>query len=61
MTWANLNHTLCGIDNDPWRVAFGMHKYFYFWANVYLGLTSPFFQLHEFLGWKVVLQKLVGN
>ena len=40
MTWANLNHTLCGVDNDPWRVTFGMHKYFYFWADFYLGLTS---------------------
>jgi hypothetical protein len=40
MTWANLNHTLCGIDNDPWRVTFGMHKYFYIWADGYLLLTS---------------------
>ena len=40
MTWVNLNHTLCGIDNDPWRVAFGMHKYFYFWADGYLILAS---------------------
>lgn len=40
LTWANLNHTLCGIDNDPWRVVFGMHKYFYFWAEGYLCLTS---------------------
>jgi len=40
MSWANLNHTLCGIDNDPWRVLFGMHKYFYFWAEAYLMFTS---------------------
>eukprot|EP00347_Sterkiella_histriomuscorum_P003746 403363105 len=40
MTWANLNHTLCGIDNDPWRVTFGMHKYFFFWADGYLQLAS---------------------
>eukprot|EP00347_Sterkiella_histriomuscorum_P008871 403343426 len=40
MTWANLNHTLCGIDNDPWRVTFGMHKYFYLWADGYLQLAS---------------------
>ena len=40
MTWANLNHTLCGIDNDPWRVTFGMHKYYYFWADGYLFLAS---------------------
>lgn len=40
MTWANLNHTLCGIDNDPWRAVFGMHKYYYFWADGYLLLAS---------------------
>lgn len=36
ITWTNLNHTLCGIDTDPWRVEFGMHKYSYFWAEFYL-------------------------
>jgi hypothetical protein len=40
MTWANLNHTLCAVDNDPWRAYFGMHKFFYFWSEFYLGLTS---------------------
>ena len=40
LTWANLNHTLCGIDTDPWRVHFGMHKYFYYWADFYLLLAS---------------------
>ena len=40
MTWANLNHTLCAVDNDPWRAYFGMHKFFYFWSEFYLCLTS---------------------
>jgi hypothetical protein len=40
MTWANLNHTLCTMGNDPWRDYFGMGNYFYFWAEVYLGLCS---------------------
>ena len=40
MTWANLNHALCAVDNDPWRAYFGLHNYFHFWADVYLGLTS---------------------
>jgi hypothetical protein len=40
LTWANLNHTLCAVDNDPWRAYFGMHKYFYFWSELYLALTS---------------------
>jgi hypothetical protein len=38
-TWANLNHTLCGC-NDPWRDAFDMTKYYYFWADFYLLLAS---------------------
>ena len=51
MTWANLNHTLCGIDNDPWRVTFGMHKYFYFWAEFYLMLASVTISyMNAFLG-----------
>lgn len=40
ITWANLNHTLCAGDNDPWSAYFGMHKYFYVWADGYLALTS---------------------
>jgi len=40
MTWANLNHSLCTVDNDPWREYFMMHNYFYYWAEVYLGFTS---------------------
>lgn len=51
MTWANLNHTLCGIETDPWRVAFGMHKYFYFWADFYLILAShTSFYMNYFIG-----------
>jgi TMEM164 family len=40
MTWANLNHSLCSVNNDPWKAYFGMKKYYYLWADVYLGLTS---------------------
>jgi hypothetical protein len=40
ISWANLNHSLCSVDNDPWRAYFGMLKYYYFWAEFYLGLTS---------------------
>ncbi|CDW75414.1 UNKNOWN [Stylonychia lemnae] len=45
MTWANLNHTLCGVDNDPWRAYFGMHKYFFIWADGYLLLASITFSI----------------
>ena len=40
MTWANLNHSLCSVDNDPWKAYFRMHKFYYFFAEFYLGLTS---------------------
>jgi hypothetical protein len=40
LTWSNLNHTLCAIDNDPWRAYFGMGKYYIYWADFYLALTS---------------------
>jgi hypothetical protein len=36
LTWANLNHTLCGIDNDPFYRSFKMGKWYYFWADWYL-------------------------
>lgn len=40
MTWSNLNHTLCSVDNDPWSAYFGMENYFYVWSDFYLALTS---------------------
>jgi hypothetical protein len=47
LTWANLNHTLWGIDNDPWRKYFQLKEYFYFWAEFYLGLASVTFSLFD--------------
>lgn len=37
LTWANLNHTLCGVDNDPIYVIFELGETYYMWADVYLG------------------------
>ena len=36
LTWANLNHTLCGIDNDPFFAAFNLGEWYYFWSDIYL-------------------------
>jgi hypothetical protein len=36
LTWANLNHSLCGVDNDPFYSYFEMGKWYYFWADLYL-------------------------
>ena len=35
-TWANLNHTLCGVDNDPCRRWFDLKEYYYFYSEFYL-------------------------
>lgn len=58
MTWANLNHTLCGIDNDPWRAFFGMHKYFYFWGDAYLGFSSMVFNYLNILVARLISKDL---
>ena len=40
MTWANLNHALCGTDSDPiWRI-FGLGKWYYLVAEGYLGAAA---------------------
>ena len=36
LTWANLNHTLCGVDNDPFYKGFDLGYSYYFWADFYL-------------------------
>lgn len=35
-TWANLNHALCGIDNDPFYKIFDLGEWYYLWADAYL-------------------------
>ena len=34
--WANLNHTLCGVDNDPWYTTFNLGKWYLLCAEGYL-------------------------
>lgn len=36
MLWANLNHTLCGLNNDPWYKFFQMGKWYLIWSEGYL-------------------------
>lgn len=36
LTWANLNHTLCGVGNDPFYEQLNLGYTFYFWADFYL-------------------------
>ena len=36
ISWANLNHTLCGVDNDPFFANFNMGKWYFIWSDLYL-------------------------
>ena len=36
LTWANLNHTLCGVGNDPFYEHLDLGYTYYFWADFYL-------------------------
>ena len=40
MTWANLNHTLCGTDSDPVWLLLGLGKWYYFISEFYLGAAA---------------------
>ena len=51
ITWANLNHGLCGVDNDPFYAFFNLGKWFYVFAEVYLMAPSLTMQVfNSFLG-----------
>ena len=39
-TWANLNHALCGVDNDPFFKHFDLGEWYYLWAELYLLFSS---------------------
>ncbi len=59
LTWANLNHTLCSVENDPWKTTFNMGIYYYFWAEFYLFLPS--FTMHYFTLWVARVLRKLGN
>ena len=40
LTWANLNHSLCGSDTDPFWLHFGLGKWYYILAEFYLGAAA---------------------
>jgi len=43
LTWANINHTLCSVENDVFKTTFNLGEYYYFWAEFYLFLPSFIF------------------
>lgn len=38
ITWANLNHTLCGVKNDPFYVYLELGEHYYLCGDLYLML-----------------------
>jgi hypothetical protein len=38
LTWSNLNHSLCGTESDPIWVNLDTGKWYYVYAELYLGL-----------------------
>jgi|688.fasta_scaffold373770_1 hypothetical protein len=36
LTWANLNHTLCGVHNDPFYTYFELGETYYLFGDIYL-------------------------
>lgn len=48
MTYANLNHSLCGYDSDPMYKNFNLGKWYWLWAEVYLSIAC-------FIGYSVNL------
>jgi hypothetical protein len=43
LTWANLNHGLCGHHSDPVYVLLGLGKWYWLVAEIYLILASLLF------------------
>ena len=48
LTWANLNHTLCGTDSDPLWLHLGLGKWYYAIGELYLGGACIAFYLINF-------------
>ena len=40
LTWANLTHSLCGTETDPVWLHFGLGKWYYVFAELYLGAAA---------------------
>ena len=61
MTWANLNHTLCGTDSDPVWYLFGLGKWYYPIAEIYLGAFATLAILGNYAICWVVKRVILGD
>lgn len=48
LTWANLNHTLCGTEGDPVWLLLDLGKWYYPAAEIYLGASAAAFIIINF-------------
>ena len=48
LTWANLNHALCGTDSDPVWHLLELGKWYYLACEVYLGFATVAFIVINF-------------
>ena len=39
LSWANLNHALCGFESDPVYELLHLGKWYWFWSEVYLTIV----------------------
>jgi hypothetical protein len=61
LTWANLNHTLCGTHSDPVWHLFGLGKWYYPLAEIYLGAAAMAFILVNYAIAYVVKRVVLGD
>mmetsp|Transcript_18057 Transcript_18057/g.21207 ORF Transcript_18057/g.21207 Transcript_18057/m.21207 type:complete len:92 (+) Transcript_18057:642-917(+) len=54
LSWANLNHTLCGTDGDPFWLLLGLGKWYYPLAEIYLGAAAiAFIAINFSVAWLI--------
>lgn len=61
MTWANLNHTLCGLDNDPFYHYFDMGEWYYLWSDIYLLASCYFWVMFNYFLCYFVKRVVIGD
>ena len=61
LTWANLNHTLCGTDTDPFFVILDLGKWYWPASEIYLGSLTAFYFIVNSLICYIVKRVICGD
>ena len=61
LTWANLNHSLCGTDTDPIWYLFDLGKWYYLLADFYLGAAAFAFIAINWVFCYIVKRVILGD